>query len=186
MRTNAHFGAATVDWATTRSNVESLWKGWGARVGVHTGFIGSSADGRTTTLGRNGSDYTATFPPRRGSQGQDCHYQHRCPWRHDSRPKNCGWREASLASQLSRSPGACHLRSKVVPRADFFPLIQTNVPMLIRNTCAKDLHAGTLISSMKSTDTETAQAPPWVVLRASLVRKLCHDRSASHAPGRVT
>ena len=38
----------------------------------------------------------------------------------------------------------------------FFPLIETNVPMLIRNTCAKDLHAGTLISSMKSTDAKSA------------------------------
>ena len=38
-----------------------MWQTWGHRVSVHTGFIGSSKDGRTTTLGRNGSDYTATI-----------------------------------------------------------------------------------------------------------------------------
>ena len=31
---------------------------------VTTGFLGQTADGRTTTLGRNGSDYTATLLAR--------------------------------------------------------------------------------------------------------------------------
>ncbi|KAG5185878.1 amino acid kinase family-domain-containing protein [Tribonema minus] len=34
---------------------------WGDRIAVNTGFIGRTVDGRTTTLGRNGSDYTATL-----------------------------------------------------------------------------------------------------------------------------
>ncbi|MCI0574352.1 MAG: aspartate kinase, partial [Myxococcaceae bacterium] len=41
-----------------------LAKGWGERVAVVPGFIGQTVDGRTTTLGRNGSDYTAALLAR--------------------------------------------------------------------------------------------------------------------------
>jgi aspartokinase/homoserine dehydrogenase 1 len=45
-----------------RASFQQLWKTSGARaVPVVTGFIGSTEDGRTTTLGRNGSDYTAAI-----------------------------------------------------------------------------------------------------------------------------
>ncbi len=59
--TNDAFGMATVDWTKTRATVRELSQGWGERVAVHTGFLGRTEDGRTTTLGRNGSDYTATL-----------------------------------------------------------------------------------------------------------------------------
>jgi aspartokinase/homoserine dehydrogenase 1 len=59
--TDATFGAARVDYAKTREAVRRLAPTWDDRVAVHTGFLGQTADGRTTTLGRNGSDYTATL-----------------------------------------------------------------------------------------------------------------------------
>ncbi len=61
--TDARFGDALVDWEATRLRVEALREAWAA-VTVHTGFIGRTPDGRTTTLGRNGSDYTATLLAR--------------------------------------------------------------------------------------------------------------------------
>lgn len=59
--TDATFGAARVDHARTRDAARRLATTWDDRVSVHTGFLGQTADGRTTTLGRNGSDYTATL-----------------------------------------------------------------------------------------------------------------------------
>lgn len=156
VRTNAHFGAATVDWATTRSNVESLWKGWGARVSVHTGFIGSSADGRTTTLGRNGSDYTATLLGG-ALKAKTVIINTDVPGVMTADPRIvAGARPVSHLSYHEALELAVY-GAKLFHGRTFFPLIQTNVPMLIRNTCAKDLHAGTLISSVKSTDTNTTQ-----------------------------
>jgi aspartate kinase len=60
--TDSDFGAATVDLAATRRTVEA----WFAIlppnvVPVVTGFIGRSSCGRTTVLGRGGSDYTASL-----------------------------------------------------------------------------------------------------------------------------
>lgn len=59
--TDSNFGAAAVRWDETVARVRELSQGWGERVSVHTGFLGRTEDGRTTTLGRNGSDYTATL-----------------------------------------------------------------------------------------------------------------------------
>ncbi|CAM9751208.1 unnamed protein product, partial [Phaeothamnion confervicola] len=60
--TDVGFGHAKVDWPTSRCKLLALRPAWGERaVPVVTGFIGRTPDGRTTTLGRNGSDYTATM-----------------------------------------------------------------------------------------------------------------------------
>jgi len=59
--TNEHFGAATPDMVRTRQAAQRvlvplLERG---RIPVMGGFIGRTAAGATTTLGRNGSDYSA-------------------------------------------------------------------------------------------------------------------------------
>ena len=62
IRTDGLFGAATVDVETTRRLTrEALGVLPESRVAVVTGFIGSTEAGVTTTLGRSGSDYTATL-----------------------------------------------------------------------------------------------------------------------------
>lgn len=59
--TDATFGAATVDKTETKRKFAALSAKWAGHVPIVTGFIGRAADGQTTTLGRNGSDYTATL-----------------------------------------------------------------------------------------------------------------------------
>lgn len=61
MVTDDRFGAALFDAEATRARIDTLAPAWRGRVAVHTGFLGATADGRTTTLGRNGSDYTAAL-----------------------------------------------------------------------------------------------------------------------------
>jgi len=61
--TDGRHGAARPDRARTRENADRLIRPLleaGATV-VATGFIGSSPSGETTTLGRGGSDYSATL-----------------------------------------------------------------------------------------------------------------------------
>ena len=58
--TDANFGAASVDLAATRERLVPYFAGT-ASLQVVTGFIAGTADGETTTLGRGGSDYTATL-----------------------------------------------------------------------------------------------------------------------------
>lgn len=59
--TDAEFGQANVDWPATEARVHAHRDEWQSLVTVHTGYLGRTPDGRTTTLGRNGSDYTATL-----------------------------------------------------------------------------------------------------------------------------
>ncbi|MFH1532628.1 MAG: bifunctional aspartate kinase/homoserine dehydrogenase I [Pseudomonadota bacterium] len=59
--TDASFGGALVDAAATRERIRALAAGWDAGIPVTMGFVGATPHGRTTTLGRNGSDYTATL-----------------------------------------------------------------------------------------------------------------------------
>ncbi len=59
--TDDTFGSARVDWEATRERIETVREQWADRVPICTGFLGQTPDGRTTTLGRNGSDYTATL-----------------------------------------------------------------------------------------------------------------------------
>ena len=63
--TDDDFTRANVMLPTTtgaaRQYFASFWRHSLARVPVVTGFIGRTDDGRTTTIGRNGSDYTAAI-----------------------------------------------------------------------------------------------------------------------------
>ena len=59
--TDGAHGAATVDKSETAVRFAPFAEKWKDSVPVVTGFIGRTRDGHTTTLGRNGSDYTATL-----------------------------------------------------------------------------------------------------------------------------
>lgn len=60
LRTDTRFGAGRVDRQRSRELVRARLPG-DAGIPVVTGFIASTADGQTTTLGRGASDYTATL-----------------------------------------------------------------------------------------------------------------------------
>lgn len=62
--TDDQFTQATVDFGKTNRAIRKyfLFRARGRRpIPVVTGFIGSTSDGRPTTIGRNGSDYTAAI-----------------------------------------------------------------------------------------------------------------------------
>ena len=58
--TDANFGAASVDLAATRKRVVPHFE-QADSLQIVTGFVAGTAAGETTTLGRGGSDYTATL-----------------------------------------------------------------------------------------------------------------------------
>jgi bifunctional aspartokinase / homoserine dehydrogenase 1 len=60
VRTDSNFGYAKIDFKTTHQLIQDHFKKH-TDLQVITGFIGSSASGVTTTIGRSGSDYTAAI-----------------------------------------------------------------------------------------------------------------------------
>lgn len=63
IRTDATYKAANVIWSVTRASIQEhiLPKAQKGKVFITQGFIGSTESGHTTTLGREGSDYTGAI-----------------------------------------------------------------------------------------------------------------------------
>lgn len=59
LRTDSTFREANVDYAETRTKLHAMIRG-DSSVWITQGFTGGTKDGYTTTLGREGSDYTAS------------------------------------------------------------------------------------------------------------------------------
>ena len=58
IKTNSHYREAVVDWNTTNQNISQIDK---KGIYVTQGFLGCDTKGKTTTLGREGSDYSAAI-----------------------------------------------------------------------------------------------------------------------------
>ena len=62
IRTDATFREGNVDWETTKGLIKDYVQTLPSHtITITQGFIGRTADGNTTTLGREGSDYTAAI-----------------------------------------------------------------------------------------------------------------------------
>jgi aspartate kinase len=61
IHTNTSFREGKVDWTITSSNIQNLRPIINDHIVITQGFIGSTTDGLTTTLGREGSDFTAAI-----------------------------------------------------------------------------------------------------------------------------
>ena len=61
IRTDENFREAKVDWGISKTNIQTLTSLLSNNILITQGFIGSTKEGLTTTLGREGSDYTAAI-----------------------------------------------------------------------------------------------------------------------------
>ena len=61
IKTDSYYGKANVNFPLSYKTIQNRLKSIGSKIPVICGFIASDPEGRTTTLGRNGSDYTASI-----------------------------------------------------------------------------------------------------------------------------
>lgn len=61
IRTNKNYRNATVDWITTENNIQAIKGKLNDHVILTQGFLGGTEEGKTTTLGREGSDFSAAI-----------------------------------------------------------------------------------------------------------------------------
>lgn len=61
IKTNDTFGKSEVDFTTSNELIKTHFESISDQIALITGFIGSNTKGETTTLGRGGSDYTASI-----------------------------------------------------------------------------------------------------------------------------
>ena len=61
VRTDNSYQSAKVDWEETENLIQSRYNGLKQNISITQGFIGSSSENFTTTLGREGSDFSAAI-----------------------------------------------------------------------------------------------------------------------------
>ncbi|MBC2838928.1 bifunctional aspartate kinase/homoserine dehydrogenase I [Robiginitalea sp. SC105] len=149
IRTDSGFGNAQVLDEVSRENTIRYFSALPAdTVAVVTGFIASNALGETTTLGRNGSNYTASLLANYLNAGELQNYTH-VNGIFTANPELVP--EAQRIAQLSYAEanelanfGATILHAKTI-----IPLLEKNIPLRILNTFDND-GEGTLISASSS------------------------------------
>src|SRR5262249_43658445 len=123
----------------------ALWQEPDCPIPVVTGFIGSTKDGRTTTVGRNGSDYTAAIV------GAALHASAIEIWTDVDGVLSADPKAVASASVLPHiTYGQAHdlsfFGAKVLHPATIAPAVATDIPIVIKNTFNPDA-PGTLIRS---------------------------------------
>ncbi len=167
------FGAARVDLDSTRERLQAVSATWNRRVPVIPGFIAATRDGRTTTLGRNGSDYTASLLAQ-GLGAVEVTVWTDVLGLHTADPDIV--RDAYPVAHLTHGEALelASVGARMFHPRTMIPLIESDIPLRIRNTM-KPEHPGTLIDAVGSRD---GQRPSCIATREDLalidleVRKL--------------
>ncbi|MBX3291690.1 MAG: bifunctional aspartate kinase/homoserine dehydrogenase I [Acidobacteria bacterium] len=141
--TDAAFGKAAVKFSETNTNISEHFTASNTQVTVLPGFIASTSNGDTTTLGRGGSDYTAAiiaaavdaelleiWTDVSGMMTADPRFV-----RNAKHIPAISYREAMELS---------HFGAKVIYPPTIQPVMSRGIPVLVKNTFAPG-DAGTLI-----------------------------------------
>ncbi|MCK9407942.1 MAG: aspartate kinase [Bacteroidetes bacterium] len=147
IRTDDTFGEASIDFVFSNRKINEtitplVKKGI---VPVVTGFIASTADGITTTVGRSGSDYTGSIV------GAAVNSKEIWIWTDvdgvmTADPRNV--KGAKVLTEISYREAAemSYFGAKVIHPKTMVPAIEKKIPIRIKNTF-NPTHAGTLISA---------------------------------------
>jgi aspartokinase/homoserine dehydrogenase 1 len=133
LKTDTAYGRANVLQKETEENIRSFFKDAKNKMQVVTGFIGSTLDGHTTTVGRDGSDLTAAvFAAALGAEKLEI-------WTDvdgilTADPKHV--KNAFLIEEISyiEAMEISHFGARVLFPPSVKPALEKDIPILIRNT----------------------------------------------------
>ena len=148
LKTDSNFGDAQPLEQISKKNVSNYFKQNSDSVTIITGFIGSNNNNETTTLGRNGSNYTASLIANYVDAEELQNYSH-VDGIYTANPdlvpdaKKIDRLSFNEANEIANF-GATILHAKTI-----IPLIEKNIPLRILNTFNYE-NQGTLITSKSS------------------------------------
>lgn len=145
MRTDATFRHAKVDFEETRRLLAAFIKEHPAHVYVAQGFIGGTVDGRRTTLGREGSDYSAAILANL-LDAESVTLWKDVAGIYSADPRKV--KDAVLLSSISydKAREMAQSGAQVIHPETVSPLIEKDIPLYIRSFIHPSL-PGTLISN---------------------------------------
>lgn len=172
LRTDDNFRDATVDWNYTEQHIRSTINDQRATIYLTQGFIGSTDENESTTLGREGSDYTAAiFANLLNAESLSI-------WKDvegvmSADPKQ--FPEATFISDLSYNEviEMAYYGAQVIHPKTIKPLQNKNIPLHVK--CFLDAGLpGTTISNKK-----VKNLPPIVVIKEKQVLMHLHSQDFS-------
>ena len=149
--TDGTFGDARINESGSKAKVLARFVDFSnGDLPIITGFIAANEQGETTTLGRNGSNYTAALLANYLDAEELLNYTH-VDGIYTANPDLV--REAKIIENLSYGEAneLANFGAKVLHAKTIIPLIEKNIPLRILNTFNPDT-TGTLISSKSEKD----------------------------------
>ena len=145
IKTNNHFGKAIVNFEVSNQLIADYFNTSTSKVTVIPGFIASSLDGNTTTLGRGGSDYTAAIvaaalPTNQLEIWTDVNGMY------TANPKIVKQAQPIETISYQEAMELSHFGAKVLYPPTIQPVLKRNIPILIKNTFEPEA-AGTYIAA---------------------------------------
>jgi len=143
IKTSSHNGREIVDQELTNKLIQDYFKKNTSDVVLITGFIASNASGETTTLGRGGSDYSAAIIAN-ATESDVLEIWTDVSGMYTAHPKIVA--QAKPIEKLSyyEAMELSHFGAKVIYPPTLQPIIEKNIPIVIKNTFAPQ-DKGTLI-----------------------------------------
>ncbi|MEL6842823.1 MAG: aspartate kinase, partial [Bacteroidota bacterium] len=153
--TDDHFGSAKVFEKQTEANIRHFIEENEDKIPIVTGFISSTENGITTTLGRGGSDYTASIF---AAATQACEIE---IWTDVDGVLTADPRKVKQAFPVGEmtyeeAMEMSHFGAKVIYPPTIMPALQRNIPIRIKNSFNPEA-AGTLISRGAKLDGHTVK-----------------------------
>ncbi len=145
IKTNNQFGKAIVNFAETNLLIHHYFDTHQANVTVLPGFIASSSDGHNTTLGRGGSDYTAAIIAA-ALQSEQLEIWTDVNGMYTANPKIVKQAHPIETISYQEAMELSHFGAKVLYPPTIQPVLNKNIPILIKNTFEPEAD-GTLISA---------------------------------------
>ncbi len=143
IRTNDRFGQAKVDFEVTNLQIKDYFTKHDG-IKVITGFIASTAKGETTTLGRSGSDYTASIFAA-ALDAEDLEIWTDVSGVLTADPKLVYTSFTVPQLSYNEAMELSHFGAKVIFPATMQPAMKKAIPIYIKNTFQPE-NAGTLIN----------------------------------------
>lgn len=143
IKTNKQFGKALVDFKLTNTNCFFYFKGAKQPITVLPGFVASTIEGETTTLGRGGSDYTAAIIAG-AVDAKVLEIWTDVSGMYTANPKVVKQAKAIEMISYEEAMELSHFGAKVLYPPTVQPVLQKQIPILIKNTFAPE-EVGTLI-----------------------------------------
>ncbi|MGA0373637.1 MAG: bifunctional aspartate kinase/homoserine dehydrogenase I [Flavobacteriaceae bacterium] len=145
IKTSLHNGIEIVNHQITEEKIKKFFKGKHSNVVLLPGFISSNISGETTNLGRGGSDYSAALIAN-ATKSEVLEIWTDVSGIFTAHPKIVS--QAKPIEKLSyyEAMELSHFGAKVIYPPTLQPIIEKNIPILIKNTFAPN-DQGTLIDN---------------------------------------